>query len=155
MKMLCFSPPEVQSETPAEFFARLARQDADDRTRLERTYPLLIETTVATVPRSENALLTAVAAFLEGLGLEPGFCAGALIMDFLGRSCELRLTDLDAVSQAMATPWDDAEDRDLEAQARVHSDMEFRALCAAWDTQFDEVESRLDRRLAELGKDVG
>ncbi len=148
MLSLSAPPPAVQPETRAEVLARLARQDAAELARLERTYPLLIETRVMTVPKSDKALLDAVAAFLEGLGLEPGFRSEALVMDFLGRSVELRLTDLDAVAQSMATPWDDAAD--MEAQVQAHTDTQFRALCAAWDAQSDEIWSRLDRRLAEL-----
>ncbi len=134
MLMLPAPTTVVQSESRAEVLGRLAHEDASELARLERTYPLLIETRVATVPKSEKALLTAVAAFLEGLGLEPGWQSGALVMDFLGRFCELRLY-----------VQDEADDPDLE----------LRAISAAWDGLFDGMDSasRLDRRLAELGKE--
>ncbi len=149
MKMLAHTLPTVQSETAPEFFARLDHQQATERSRIEATYPLLVETRVATVPKSDKALLTAVATFLEGLGLEPGFRSGALSFEFLGRSCELRLTDLDAVADAMATRWDD---ECPESLATAHADT-LRALAEAWDSQVEEIESGLARRLAELGEE--
>ncbi len=135
MQMLSHTAPVVHPETRPEFFARLAHQDAAEHARIEATYPLLVETRVADVPRSEKALLDAVAAFLEGL--------------FLGRNCELRLTDLDAVADAMATRWDD---ECPESLATAHGDM-LRELAEAWEIQSEEIESRLARRLAELGDD--
>ncbi len=102
---------------------------------------LKVEMQLADTPRDANAFLGAVAAFAGQLGLEPEFRAGALAFLFLGRNCELRLTDLDAVADAMATRWDPEDERD----------MELRAAAATWDAQFDPMESaRLDRRLVNL-----